>query len=201
MGDPVPDVLPIVQGDWVSTPGHHMGIQLGRVKQSWRDTDGRVYMNVVLYLPSGEDVGRLSPPCGGPKRFEPAIEFNDNWQRIERPEFPLRLVDENIPCEDKPGWFTLVCTYYHSKGCGLKPKAVRTKPKKQSSDRPRSRVQVVYVPTDPGNAADNVIASCRRSAQELRDVAKKYGDPGGRLVARAEELEAEADALARPLSS
>jgi hypothetical protein len=193
--------LPIVQGDWVATKGHHASIQIGRVKQSWREADGKVYMNVVIYAPSGEDVGRVSPACGGPKRFEPSLTFDDYWQRIERPRFPLRRKDMGVPSE-KPGWVTLVSTYYHDDGDGgLRPKAVRTRPRKQSGDYPRDRVRIIRIPAEPTNKGEMDVAALRRSAQELRDLSKNLSEEGAQiLLDRARELDAEAAKIETPWS-
>jgi hypothetical protein len=192
--------LPIVQGDWVATKGHHASIQIGRVKQSWRESDGKVYMNVVIYAPSGEDVGRVSPACGGPKRFEPSLTFDDYWQRIERPRFPLRRKDMGVPSE-KPGWVTLVSTYYHDDGDGgLRPKAVRTKAA-QAERRlsPRSRPHHSH-PGEPTNKGEMDIAALRRSAQEMRDLSKNLSPEGEKiLLDRATELEAEAAKLEKSI--
>jgi hypothetical protein len=163
-------VLPIAQGDWVATTYDSMTIEIGRVRQSWWKGD-EVLMNIVLYAASGATLGRTSPACGGPKSFEPAVLFDDHWQRIERPQFPLQLVDATIPCPDKPGWATMVLTYYHKGDGSLAPK--------------------------PSNLQEDIeVAALRRSAQELRDQSRHMpADWKLRLRERAHTLEAEADKI------
>lgn len=199
--EPAPEpVLPIVQGDWVAWTGDSSSIQIGRVRQAnWdREPGGAVVMDVVLYHTSGEVEGRSSPACGGPKSFEPAVTFGEEagWQRIEKPDFPLNLEYKSVPSQDKPGWFTLVATFYHKDG--LSPKPARTKRKKQSSDYPRQPYKLVYVPSEPSNGPEFEAAGLRRAAQELRDLGRRLsavdGSPSA-LTARAAELEAEADKL------
>jgi hypothetical protein len=186
-------VLPIAQGDWVATTYDSMTIEIGRVRQSWWKGD-EVLMNIVLYAASGATLGRTSPACGGPKSFEPAVLFDDHWQRIERPQFPLQLVDATIPCPDKPGWATMVLTYYHKGDGSLAPKPVRFKRRKRSGDY-RRWAGVVTV--EPSNLQEDIeVAALRRSAQELRDQSRHMpADWKLRLRERAHTLEAEADKI------
>lgn len=186
-------VLPIVQGDWVARIEHTRYAAIGRVRQSYwdREPGGAVCMDVVLYDTAGVDIGRTSPAMGGPKTFEPAVEFGEWWQRIEKPNFPLISKLVGLPSQGHPGKVTLVETLYHA--TGLKPKPARTKPRKQSRDYPRAKVVVVK----STNGAEIEAAALRRSAQELRDVAKGISDGvmASTLIGRARTLEAEAAAL------
>lgn len=188
-----PEVLPIVQGDWVATKEHGMGVQIGRVRYSWRDGD-EVLMDVVLYSPEGEKVGRTSPAMGGPRSFEPALTFDERWwQRIEKPDFPLVFRDGRVP-SSKAGWVTMVYTVQAlnpGDTHALKGKPVRTTVKVQARDR--ARVKPWTAP--PPRQIDGEIAALRRAAQELRDTARLEGVSPGPLLARAAELEKEAEAL------
>lgn len=194
------EVLPIVQGDWVATITDGVP-EIGRVKLSWREPSGEVLMNIVLYAPTGAVIGRQSPACGGPKTFEPAVPFDERWQRIEKPRFPLRRVDVQRPSEGKPGWFTWVWTYYHSDAdSALNTKPVRTTPKKQSSDRPRGSVRVIYVDRPHKNLNEDLEATAlRRAASELRDASRLLGAESASLLrSRAKALETEADRIKPP---
>lgn len=197
-------VLPIVQGDWVASRDHGSRPQIGRVRQSYwdREPGGEVIMDVVLFSPEGEKIGRESVPCGGPKSFEPACSFDDRWMRIEPPDFPLTRHAIQIPIPEKPGMVRLEYTYQAvDGGSGMAEKPVRTKVKKQSTDRPRSRVRVVMVPALPTNDANSQAAGLRRAAQELRDSARDLpGASADILRQRAAELDAEATQLSKPLS-
>ncbi|AXQ69301.1 hypothetical protein HOU02_gp424 [Caulobacter phage CcrBL9] len=188
-------ILPVVQGDWVAE-NHDGRIVVGRIRQSYECGD-EVLMDVVYYDPDGVKVGRSSPDEGGPKTFEPAVPFDDRWTRIEAPAFPLKRESMLIPSET-PGRSTLVYTYYHGGYGAAKRKAIRTKKRKQSRDYAR-RPSVVFIPKDPSNEVDIEIAALRRSAQELRDVARNLVNTPGHttLIDKARKLEAEAAALAR----
>lgn len=186
-----PEVLPIVQGDWVATVGHGLRVQIGRVRYSWRE-GAEVVMNVVLYNTNGDRIGRESPAFGGPRGFEPALIFDERWQRIEKPDFPLIRHAVSLPSKT-PGMVTLDYTYqaFPGKIGGLKGKPARTKPKQQSADRPRRKPWEMPQPRQ----IDGEISSLRRAAQELRDTARQMGVTDGPLLARAAELEKEAEAL------
>lgn len=191
-----PPILPVVQGDWVARDAGG-DFEIARVRQAYLD-DGIVYCDLVPYSLAGENIGRQSPPEGGPKAFEPWCQFTDNgWQRIERPAFPLKREMAYTPSGD--GKVTLSLTVFHDKRGSVKPKPVRTKPRKQSGDHPRGRVRIVHVPGDPSNAPQIEVASLRRAAQELRDQAREVGfhsaAAASGMRARAAAMEAEAAAL------
>lgn len=79
---------PVEEKDWViERDVQHP--QLGRVKERyWDSACSQWVMDVVLYSPDGQRLGRTSPAMGGPRSFEPAVPF-EYWQRIEKPVFPL----------------------------------------------------------------------------------------------------------------
>lgn len=192
----VKPVLPVVQGDWVGRDGNS-GFEVARVRQAYME-DGKCYADLVPYDLSGKVLGRVSPAFGGPKSFEPWCRISDyGWHRISRPDFPLSRGAVGVP-SDTPGMVTLKSTIFHSEG--VKAVSWRIKPKKQSSDRPRQKARIIYMPTNetPKNLqVDIEVASLRRAAQELRTQAKFLSPTlGGEVLRnRAIALEKEADAL------
>jgi hypothetical protein len=83
-----PTAPPVAAGDWVMEKDVEHP-DLGRVKAVyWDDICHEWVMNVVLYGPDGERIGRKSPRLGGPAGFEPAVPFQ-YWDRITAPEFPM----------------------------------------------------------------------------------------------------------------
>lgn len=193
-------ILPIAQGDWVAENRDGLGqIRVGRVRYAWFDGD-EVLMNLVIFSMDGDKIGRDSPHMGGPRSFEPCIPFDDRWVRIEAPDFPILARPVDRPCPDKPGWVTKDYTYGPIPGDsgGWKAKANRTRAVKQSGDRPRKsrQIKIIHVP-QPSNGLDLEIAGLRRSAQEMRDLARDVGgDAATRMIAKAEALEKEAAVLA-----
>lgn len=194
-------VLPVVQGDWVARDGGG-GFEVARVRQSYFE-DGRVYADLVPYSLTGENLKRVSPIEGGPTSFEPWCQITDNgWQRIERPDFPLRRVTMGDSIGD--GKVRLSLSIIHDERGGAKLKASRTQRRKQSQDYPRDRVRILQIPGQPSNKAEMEIAALRRSAQEFRDEARRSGRiVGDQAVAfmrqRAAVLEAEAAKLEQTL--
>lgn len=59
--------------------------RIAQVKEAY-ELAGEVLLDLVLYRRDGTKIGRESPPCGGPRNFEPACpaEF---WELIEEPDF------------------------------------------------------------------------------------------------------------------
>lgn len=72
------------RGDWVCREDNRA---IGQVRDAYGDKDGE-YLDIVLYSPSGDRIGRDSPPMGGPTSFEPACPAA-HWLRIDPPRFPL----------------------------------------------------------------------------------------------------------------
>jgi hypothetical protein len=74
------------KGDWVvDTEDDHSPL-FGRVKEVW--SDGTI--DVFVYAPHGEKIGRRSPACGGPKGYEPCLTAS-RFALIEEPAFPLKV--------------------------------------------------------------------------------------------------------------
>lgn len=48
--------------------------------------DGELLLDLVMYRRNGTKVGRVSPACGGPRGFEPAIPASA-WGLIEEPDW------------------------------------------------------------------------------------------------------------------
>ncbi len=191
-------ILPVVQGDWVARSGGGQ-FEIARVRQAYWD-DGRVYCDLVPHSLDGEKLGRVTPAEGGPKAFEPWCLFTDNgWQRIERPEFPLKREMMYIPVEGDPDKVRLEVTVFHDRRYGAaKPKAIRTTRRKQSQDYPRRPTQIVYVDKPmTANQLEVDMASKRAAAQELRNQARFLGGEAAMALRhRAETLEHEVEKLA-----
>lgn len=181
----MPDVVrPVTPGDWVaSLPS--LSFQIGRVKDSYFG-DGEFLVDVVLYDPDGGKIGRVSPRCGGPRSFEPAMLYAGAWRRIREPVFPLTREVRYEPC-DRPGYRT-VCFDEHGSVTAI---AERTEPVKR-----RGRFTSVYHKHTRNNFDPELEkAALRRAAQELRSAAKQEPSAADGLRKRAAELEAEAAKL------
>lgn len=59
---------------------------IGKVREVW--DDGTI--DIVMFSASGEKLGRISPPEGGPTTYEPSVSAS-NYERIEEPVFPIKL--------------------------------------------------------------------------------------------------------------
>lgn len=70
-------------GDWVSDCGE----RVARVKSVYHDRSG-VLLDLVMYDRAGNKLGRISPPLGGPRTFEPACPGTE-WRRVKEPDFPM----------------------------------------------------------------------------------------------------------------
>jgi hypothetical protein len=94
-------VYPLAHGDFIIRVYDN---QIARVRSIYWVNDQYstgFLMNLSMYRWSGIVAGRMSPACGGPRDFEPAIPFHENeWKRIEKPNFPIAsrvkgVLDEN----------------------------------------------------------------------------------------------------------
>lgn len=70
--------------DWVAQKNMSQP-NIGVVKQIWDDGT----FDLVLYDHNGIQIGRKSPPEGGPTKYEPCCPMA-NYKRIQPPVFPLR---------------------------------------------------------------------------------------------------------------
>ncbi len=191
------DVLPIIQSDWIARSYHTQQCKVARVRKSYRDSsDGLIYMDIVLYNNYGEAIGRESPAMGGPTRFEPAIPWDpDLWHRIEKPSFPLKegwgFRDDPLRPGTKVAGWSIYADEFNPEG--VKTKLLRIRHVQQ--DRSRSTRYHYVVPERPTNGTDVEVSALRRSAQELRDMARSdilATEAKDALKARANELEMEA---------
>lgn len=166
--------LPVKPSDWVSD-----GARIATVKDVYYYEE-TILVDLYMWDYSGLKMGRISPVEGGPRTFEPACPY-EGWFRITAPEFPIRLTWQ--PTSDGK----VTATYFTGK-----------KVSDRQWIRPK-RGRVLLPPAPLGNFDPNEIMALRRAAQELRDMAKKitWGDVP--LIARAEQLEKEADALSAHL--
>lgn len=80
--------LPFKPGDWVASRGDHD--RIARVRSVYR-LDGEVCLDLVMYSPKGDRIGRESPALGGPRTFEPCCA-SDHWDRISDPRFPIPMM-------------------------------------------------------------------------------------------------------------
>lgn len=70
-------------GQWVVDTS-----DFGRVAKVKDVYIGEPCLDLVLYARDGERLGRVSPPEGGPRNFEPACDA-EHWRPIRKPAFPL----------------------------------------------------------------------------------------------------------------
>ena len=85
--------FPVKKGDWVAmkdTPSK-VGIVKNVYLDPFMESDRNKFLvDVTMYNGSGDCVGRISPHCGGPKTFEPAMPW-ELFERIEKPYFPITV--------------------------------------------------------------------------------------------------------------
>lgn len=181
------ETYPVKPGDWVVSKFDPA--KVAKVKSVYRiDAEGfaeKCFVDLVLYSRSGNVIGRASPALNGPRKFEPAMEYDD-WVRIDNPRFPIEIVA--VPDPKKPGTSTMI---YATRGIRL-PDRKWVKPER------KPKLPMAFVAPDvdapKSDFAPEMEAAARRmAAQELRD-SHKQGDLE-RLLKRADELEREADIL------
>lgn len=176
--------LPVIKGDWIESRGEGQP-RVGRVVHShWDIVDGerRCMVDVAIYDYSGTRVGRESPAMGGPRAYEPWLNYSE-WFRIKKPDFPIAI--QWVPRADG----STVGRYVTK--AALMP---------DRTEVPVGRKQVVKgraLPKPSGTDYDPEleIRSRRMAAQELRDVNRQSPVPA--LIGEAKKLEAEAAAIAR----
>ncbi len=87
LGDKQPHGAPeFTKGDWVAqtdTEQPHFGVVKDMFSQG-----NEWFVNIDMWQPDGSNPGRLSPPEGGPTRYEPACSAKF-YGKIEKPELPL----------------------------------------------------------------------------------------------------------------
>jgi hypothetical protein len=169
--------LPVRGGDWVMNKSNH---RVAQVRSCYRDwSDGEVLVDLILYRWDGDKTGRESPIEGGPRSFEPCCSYA-NWERIEKPEFPM------VPkWVDQPDG-SRVARYWSS-------------PRPDGAyKRRKRRVQMVHsLKNTPDDGLDRAL---RLAAEELREtvrVKNLQGDAKAAVLARAGELEKQADETLR----
>jgi len=179
----VKETYPVKPGDWVVSKFDLA--KVAKVKSVYRlDVEGftgKCLVDLVLYSRSGEVVGRESPSMGGPKKFEPAMDYCD-WERIDDPGFPIEL--RAVPDAKRLGTSTLM---FATRGNRL-PDREWVKPERKLR-APRSVEKHPETDFDPELEA----AARRMAAQELRDAHRKGSID--LLIKRAEELEREAETI------
>jgi hypothetical protein len=80
---------PFRKGQWVARLNERQPL-FGTIRDVYLcDMDLVWVMDVVVYSPQGDRVGRASPPEGGPTTYEPALPCSQ-FQRIQTPNFPIK---------------------------------------------------------------------------------------------------------------
>lgn len=78
------------RGQWVAQTEVSRPV-VGKVRNVWPpDSDGVVVFDLVVYAADGEKLGRVSPPQGGSRTYEPCVSA-EFYARIKEPDFPLEL--------------------------------------------------------------------------------------------------------------
>jgi hypothetical protein len=172
-------LYPLARGDFVI---RECDERVARVRSIWWDQfEQEFVMNLSYYEHNGDEPGRVSAALGGPRDFEPAITFNDEWKRIEPPLFPVR-VDLK--------WVGEGATQTAQRVVNVEVipfRALKRKEKKRKWTSP--------APVKSDFNADLEASSLRMAAQTLRDTAKTIPDSAAALIERAEAMEKEAEAI------
>lgn len=89
------DHFPARAGDWIAQ-GETMVrvVQIKRIYDDHLNGTREFLADLILFDLKGNKIGRESPVEGGPRTFEPACSLV-GWQRIEKPDFPIKMVWEN----------------------------------------------------------------------------------------------------------
>ncbi len=169
------EVYPVKAGDWVVS--RYSDDKVAKVRSVYMH-GADVLVDLVLFARDGRTIGRSSPVMGGPRKFEPACDYKD-WQRISEPSFPLKLLwvdqeDGRRRARYEPAVLVV---------------PDRTEPARNRLRRRSPPAEIKSLNMD----AQTEAAKLRFAAQELRDAAREHGVP--KMIGRAEEMEAEAEAL------
>lgn len=78
------EVFPFAPRDWVADASG----RVAKVRSVYEGSPDEVLLDLTLYSDRGDKIGRESPPCGGPRTFEPACSA-EFWHRISKPVFPI----------------------------------------------------------------------------------------------------------------
>lgn len=73
-----------VEGAWVACNDPDQP-RIARVMDAYV-VDGELLLDLVMFRRDGTKVGRVSPACGGPRGFEPAMPASA-WGLIEEPDW------------------------------------------------------------------------------------------------------------------
>jgi hypothetical protein len=180
------NIPPVSRGDWVAAlPGDPF--QIARVGDTYWDANEGWLMNLSIYDPTGERLGRTSDPCGGPGGFEPAVSYRD-WRRIETPKFPLEYKFDGQPVTMPDGSRGMSQKWSYHPSVATRPDRTRPKVVRQTAAPvPPPAVRTDY---DPKFEA----ATRRMAAQTIRDFIRTLpsSDVGDKLRAEAVRLEGEA---------
>lgn len=171
-------VPPVVKGDWIESLLDTRP-RIAKVVDCYLGTDGEWVVDIAFFSAEGVRIGRESKPLGGPRNYEPAVPYRDNWRRVERPRFPLRLVWR----DDAERYSTGL------KGFGDRTTAVVT------AERKSKVVTKTVKAPNAGNFDPELEVRARRLAiEQLRDLMKTIASE--EIAERIAKLEKEADAIA-----
>ena len=174
--------LPVLKGDWIETKNEPL--RIGRVRDSYWDTsapregDVKCFVDVTLYGYGGERIGRESPVLGGPRTYEPYLDYSE-WKRVEKPAFPVEM--RWMPSENGGS-----VARYATLADDLGDRTTAPRPRKAKVPSVRRRP----VPPNSDFDPELEVRARRMAAQELRDLNGSVRNP--ELVDKAEALEAEA---------
>jgi hypothetical protein len=176
-------IYPLTRGDYIIRKYDN---RLARVRSIWWDDYEKEFcMNLSIVSAEGADMGRVSPACGGPTTFEPAITFRpDEYERIDIPSFPISVALKWVDGGD-------------GKLVARDVASVKVLPFRKHKRRAKVRPKPSPAPIKGNFDPELEAASRRMAAQSLRDIARSSTpDNAEKLRAQAKVLEAEADSFA-----
>lgn len=163
---------PARRGDWIAS-GEPI-TRVAQIKRVYRHSDGFL-ADLIFYDFNGNKLGRVSPPMGGPRTFEPACALRD-WYRIKPPEFPIRL------------------SWKYSKDRTRRTAGYHAARRPWGKYARRRKLVVEAVQTTRPNYDPELERRARKlAAEKLRDLARTTGLAV--LLAEADALEREIDNL------
>jgi hypothetical protein len=177
------EIFPLARGDYIIRKYDN---QIARVRSIWWDEYEKEFcMNLSIFSKDGNDVGRLSPVCGGPANFEPAITFSTEfYERIDNPSFPISIVLKWV--DDGKG-----------NRVAQEVASVNTLPFRQHKRRAKVRAKPGPAPIK-GNFDPLMEATALRIAAEtVRDMSRNTPTPeiADSLRAKAKEMDDRAETI------
>ncbi len=172
-------VFPLVRGDYIIRKYDN---RIAKVRTIWWDEHEKQFLaNLTILAFTGHDMKRQSPAEGGPKAFEPAIPIDEFWERIEDPEWPVRIVHKWV--DNGKGVSSLVDVP------SVTAIPFRKHVRRTKTARPAATTKTSDF--DPELEAN----SLRLAASRLRDIAREMPETAVELKKRANDMDAEAEKL------